>query len=52
MKFKDVLEEGTIKVKGGWENKGKKSKGKVHFFKSKKGADEQRKAMFANGYKG
>lgn len=46
----DTMEEGTIHVKGGWENKGKHHKGKAHKFPSKKKADNQRKAMFAHGY--
>jgi hypothetical protein len=43
--------EGTEKVDGGYENIGKEGK---HSKKpmTKKDADDQRKAMFANGYKG
>lgn len=46
----DVLNEDTVKNSDGtWSNKGKEgSHGK---FKTKKEADAQRKAMFANGYK-
>lgn len=44
------LNEDTIKTDKGWTNKGKS--GKTHgYFKSKKDADAQRKAMFASGYK-
>ena len=52
MKFDEALNEGEKKVKGGWINRGKHPQGKSHKFKSKKAADAQRKAMFANGFKG
>ena len=43
------LDEGTEKIKDGkWVNEGKK--GTHGTFKTKKAADAQRKAMFANGY--
>lgn len=45
----DELEEDTIKSGSGWTNKGKE--GTHGKFKTKKDADAQRKAMFANGYK-
>ena len=48
----NLLDEGERKVKGGWINKGKHPKGKPHVFKKKSDADDQRKAMFANGFKG
>lgn len=43
------LTEDTIKENGKWVNKGKE--GTHGKFKTKKQADAQRKAMFANGYK-
>ena len=44
------VSEDTVKKGGKWVNKGK---GGTHGeFKTKKAADAQRKAMFANGYKG
>ena len=43
------LKEDTIKQNGKWVNKGKE--GTHGTFKTKKQADAQRKAMFANGYK-
>ena len=44
------LDEDTVKQGNSWTNKGKEgTRGK---FKTKKEADNQRKAMFANGYKG
>ena len=43
------LEEDTIKQNGKWVNKGKE--GTHGEFATKKEADAQRKAMFANGYK-
>lgn len=43
------LNEDTIKQNGKWVNKGKE--GTHGKFKTKKAADAQRKAMFANGYK-
>lgn len=45
----DELEEDTVKSGSGWTNKGKE--GTHGKFKTKKAADAQRKAMFANGYK-
>jgi hypothetical protein len=45
----DELDEDTVKSGSGWTNKGKE--GTHGKFKTKKGADAQRKAMFANGYK-
>jgi len=44
-----VINEDTIKKNGKWVNKGKD--GTHGTFKTKKAADAQRKAMFANGYK-
>ena len=44
------LDEDTIKQGNSWTNKGKE--GTHGKFKTKKEADNQRKAMFANGYKG
>lgn len=44
------LEEDTVKQGNSWTNKGKE--GTHGTFKTKKEADAQRKAMFANGYKG
>ncbi len=46
----ECLEEDTVKQNGKWVNKGKE--GTHGKFKTKKAADAQRKAMFANGYKG
>ncbi|MBO7694146.1 MAG: hypothetical protein J6T10_16125 [Methanobrevibacter sp.] len=43
------IKEDTIKQNGKWVNKGKE--GTHGKFKTKKAADAQRKAMFANGYK-
>lgn len=43
------LQEDTVKQNGKWVNKGKE--GTHGKFKTKKAADAQRKAMFANGYK-
>ena len=43
------IEEDTIKVKGGWVNKGKA--GTHGKFRTKKEADAQRRAMFAKGFK-
>lgn len=49
--FDAALFEDTVKQNGKWVNKG--DSGETHgTFKSKKEADAQRKAMFANGYKG
>lgn len=50
--WENPLIEDTVKTKSGkWVNKG--DTGKAHGeFKTKKAADQQRKAMFANGYKG
>ena len=45
----ESLNEDTIKQNGKWVNKGKE--GTHGKFKTKKAADAQRKAMFANGYK-
>lgn len=45
----ESLTEDTIKQNGKWMNKGKE--GAHGKFKTKKAADAQRKAMFANGYK-
>lgn len=42
------VEEDTVKSGSGWTNKGKE--GTHGKFKTKKAADAQRKAMFANGY--
>lgn len=42
------VEEDTVKSGSGWANKGKE--GTHGKFKTKKAADAQRKAMFANGY--
>lgn len=50
MEGSDELTEGTVKTKKGWVNKGKA--GTHGTFKTKKAADAQRKAMFAQGYKG
>ena len=47
--FKESLEEDTVKQNGKWVNKGKE--GTHGKFNTKKAADAQRKAMFANGYK-
>lgn len=44
------LDEDTVKQGNSWTNKGKE--GTHGKFKTKKQADAQRKAMFANGYKG
>ena len=44
------LDEDTVKQGNSWTNKGKE--GTHGKFKTKKEADNQRKAMFANGYKG
>ena len=48
-KKKKALEEDTVKQGSSWVNKGKE--GTHGKFKTKKAADKQRKAMFANGYK-
>ena len=45
----EYLNEDTVKQNGKWVNKGKE--GTHGKFKTKKEADAQRKAMFANGYK-
>lgn len=47
---KEDMKEDTVKKDGKWVNKGKE--GTHGEFKTKKAADAQRKAMFANGYKG
>ena len=44
-----IISEDTVKRNGKWVNKGKD--GTHGTFKTKKAADAQRKAMFANGYK-
>lgn len=48
--FDESLNEDTVKQGNKWVNKGKE--GTHGKFKTKKAADAQRKAMFANGYKG
>lgn len=48
---KDSLDEDTIKRNGKWVNVGKDGKADSGKFNTKKEADAQRKAMFANGYK-
>ena len=48
--IKKSIEEDTVKQGNSWTNKGKE--GTHGTFKTKKQADAQRKAMFANGYKG
>lgn len=48
-RLKDGLQEDTVKQGNGWVNKGKE--GTHGKFKTKKGADAQRRAMFAQGYK-
>ena len=45
---KEVISEDTVKQNGKWVNKGKE--GTHGKFKTKKEADAQRKAMFANGF--
>lgn len=47
--YSEYLDEDTEKQNGKWVNKGKE--GTHGTFKTKKEADAQRKAMFANGYK-
>ena len=47
--YEDSLTEDTVKQGSQWVNKGKE--GTHGKFKTKKAADAQRKAMFANGYK-
>lgn len=47
---KEDIKEDTVKKDNKWVNKGKE--GTHGEFKTKKAADAQRKAMFANGYKG
>lgn len=49
--LKDSLDEDTIKRNGKWVNVGKDGKADSGKFNTKKEADAQRKAMFANGYK-
>ena len=44
--------EDTLKRNGRWANVGKDGKADSGKFKTKKEADAQRKAMYANGYKG
>lgn len=46
------LNEDTVKRDGKWMNVGKDGKVDSGTFRTKKAADAQRKAMFANGYKG
>ena len=47
------INEDTVKIKDGkWANVGKDGKVDSGKFKTKKEADAQRKAMYANGYKG
>lgn len=48
----DPLDEDTVKRNGKWANVGKDGKADSGKFNTKKEADAQRKAMFANGYKG
>ena len=49
--WEEVLNEDTVKQGNKWVNKG--DSGKTHGkFNTKKQADAQRKAMYANGYKG
>lgn len=48
--YDECLTEDTIKQNGKWVNKGKE--GTHGTFKTKKEADAQRKAMFANNFKG
>ena len=48
--IEEPVEENTVKQGNSWTNKGKE--GTHGKFKTKKQADAQRKAMFANGYKG
>ena len=48
VKYKHLIED-TVKQNGKWVNKGKE--GTHGTFRTKKEADAQRKAMFANGYK-
>lgn len=48
---KDKLDEDTVKRNGKWVNVGKDGKADSGKFNTKKEADAQRKAMFANGYK-
>ena len=49
---KKPFNEDTIKRNGKWVNVGKDGKANSGKFRTKKAADAQRKAMFANGYKG
>lgn len=46
------INEDTVKRNGKWANVGKDGKADSGKFKTKKEADAQRKAMYANGYKG
>lgn len=48
--FDESLTEDTVKQNGKWVNKGKE--GTHGEFKTKKAADQQRKAMYAQGFKG
>lgn len=45
------ITEDTVKCNGKWMNVGKDGKADSGKFRTKKAADAQRKAMFANGYK-
>ena len=50
--FDESLNEDTVKRNDKWVNVGKDGKADSGKFTTKKEADAQRKAMFANGYKG
>lgn len=50
--YDESLNEDTVKRNGKWVNVGKDGKANSGKFTTKKEADAQRKAMFANGYKG
>ena len=51
-KLEESLNEDTVKRNGKWANVGKDGKANSGKFKTKKAADAQRRAMYANGYKG
>lgn len=51
LELKESMNEKTVKRNGKWVNVGKDGKADSGKFKTKKEADAQRKAMFANGYK-
>lgn len=51
-KTNKALKEDTAKRGGKWVNVGKDGKANSGKFKTKKAADAQRRAMYANGYKG